>query len=199
MAGPITTFQKDFPSMYIRPAQTSKPFTLPDWAKAEVKEKMGHGGREVFVGGAGDHPRGRGVRGGQPAAEHPAGPADGGEARSGHHRGLQILQPLPQTLWPVNTVLGSHFAGLLLGNGSLDFNFLGDIKVFFIKPPKNRTFCRGSTATKSGVGEFTTHVRTYFSGWIGMFTGGTGFWPMAKHPVRFQQFATLPPDKTWKT
>ena len=22
-------------------------------------------------------------------------------------------------------------------------------------------------------GEFTTHVRTYFSGWIGMFTGGT--------------------------
>ena len=25
------------------------------------------------------------------------------------------------------------------------------------------------------VGEFTTHVRTYFSGWIGMFTGGTGF------------------------
>ena len=23
-----------------------------------------------------------------------------------------------------------------------------------------------------GVGEFTTHVRTYFSGWIGMFTGG---------------------------
>ena len=26
-----------------------------------------------------------------------------------------------------------------------------------------------------GVGEFTTHFRTYFSGWIGMFTGGTGF------------------------
>ena len=25
------------------------------------------------------------------------------------------------------------------------------------------------------VGEFTTHVGTYFSGWIGMFTGGTGF------------------------
>ena len=24
-----------------------------------------------------------------------------------------------------------------------------------------------------GVGEFTTHFRTYFSGWIGMFTGGT--------------------------
>ena len=24
------------------------------------------------------------------------------------------------------------------------------------------------------VGEFTTHFRTYFSGWIGMFTGGTG-------------------------
>ena len=23
-----------------------------------------------------------------------------------------------------------------------------------------------------GVGEFTTHFRTYFSGWIGMFTGG---------------------------
>ena len=26
-----------------------------------------------------------------------------------------------------------------------------------------------------GVGEFTTHFRAYFSGWIGMFTGGTGF------------------------
>ena len=25
------------------------------------------------------------------------------------------------------------------------------------------------------VGEFTTHFRTYFSRWIGMFTGGTGF------------------------
>ena len=25
------------------------------------------------------------------------------------------------------------------------------------------------------VGEFTTHFRTYFSGWIGMFTGGAGF------------------------
>ena len=25
------------------------------------------------------------------------------------------------------------------------------------------------------VGEFTTHFRTYFSGWIGMLTGGTGF------------------------
>ena len=24
------------------------------------------------------------------------------------------------------------------------------------------------------VGEFTTHFRTYFGGWIGMFTGGTG-------------------------
>ena len=24
-----------------------------------------------------------------------------------------------------------------------------------------------------GVGEFTTHFRAYFSGWIGMFTGGT--------------------------
>ena len=24
-----------------------------------------------------------------------------------------------------------------------------------------------------GVGEFTTHFRTYFSGWIGMFTRGT--------------------------
>ena len=26
-----------------------------------------------------------------------------------------------------------------------------------------------------GVGEFTTHVRTYFSGWMGMFIGGMGF------------------------
>ena len=26
-----------------------------------------------------------------------------------------------------------------------------------------------------GVGEFTTHFNTYFSGWIGTFTGGTGF------------------------
>ena len=25
------------------------------------------------------------------------------------------------------------------------------------------------------VGRCTTHFRTYFSGWIGMFTGGTGF------------------------
>ena len=25
-------------------------------------------------------------------------------------------------------------------------------------------------------GEFTTHFRTYFSGWIGMFTGATEFW-----------------------
>ena len=31
--------------------------------------------------------------------------------------------------------------------------------------------CFGS---QFGVGEFTTHFRTYFSGWIGM-TGGTGF------------------------
>ena len=23
-----------------------------------------------------------------------------------------------------------------------------------------------------GIGEFTTHFRTYFRGWIGMFTGG---------------------------
>ena len=26
-----------------------------------------------------------------------------------------------------------------------------------------------------GVGDFTTRFRTYFSGWIGMFTGGVGF------------------------
>ena len=26
-----------------------------------------------------------------------------------------------------------------------------------------------------GVGEFNTHFRPYLSGWIGMFTGGTGF------------------------
>ena len=26
-----------------------------------------------------------------------------------------------------------------------------------------------------GVGEFTTHFRTYFSGWIGMFTGANRF------------------------
>ena len=26
---------------------------------------------------------------------------------------------------------------------------------------------------KQMVGEFTTHFRTWFSGWIGMFTGGT--------------------------
>ena len=26
-----------------------------------------------------------------------------------------------------------------------------------------------------GAGEFTTHLRLDFSGWIGMFTGGTGF------------------------
>ena len=30
------------------------------------------------------------------------------------------------------------------------------------------------------VGEFTTHFRTYFSGWIGRFTGGFGFCPMAR-------------------
>ena len=29
-----------------------------------------------------------------------------------------------------------------------------------------------------GVGEFTTHFRTYLSGWIGMFSGSTGFSPM---------------------
>ena len=36
---------------------------------------------------------------------------------------------------------------------------------------------RGSTPMEShfGVDEFTTHVRTYFSGWIGMCAGGTGF------------------------
>ena len=33
------------------------------------------------------------------------------------------------------------------------------------------------------VGEFTTHVRTYFSGWIGMFTGGT-IWILTHGHVR---------------
>ena len=39
----------------------------------------------------------------------------------------------------------------------------------------------GSTPLVShfGVGEFATHFRTYFSGWIGMFTGGTEFWILA--------------------
>ena len=41
--------------------------------------------------------------------------------------------------------------------------------------PAPEEFGRGSTPIGShfGVGEFTTHFRTYFSGWIGMFTGGT--------------------------
>ena len=30
-----------------------------------------------------------------------------------------------------------------------------------------------SMGSHLGVGEFTTHFRTYLSGWIGMFTGGT--------------------------
>ena len=30
-----------------------------------------------------------------------------------------------------------------------------------------------------GVGEFTTHFRTDLSGWIGLFTGVTGFRPIA--------------------
>ena len=37
-----------------------------------------------------------------------------------------------------------------------------------------------------GVGEFTTHFRTYFSGWIGMFTGGYDLafdpWPHSHIP-----------------
>ena len=43
------------------------------------------------------------------------------------------------------------------------------------------TYGRGSKPMGShfGLGEFTTHFRTYFSGWIGMFTGGMGFGPMA--------------------
>ena len=55
-----------------------------------------------------------------------------------------------------------------------------------------------------GIGEFTTHFRTDFSGWIGMFTGGTiwvltqsqmasvflpnhwkkGWWPRKTHPFQ---------------
>ena len=40
---------------------------------------------------------------------------------------------------------------------------------------KGRTCGHGSKPMGSnfGVGEFTTHFRTYFSGWIGMFTAGT--------------------------
>ena len=43
-----------------------------------------------------------------------------------------------------------------------------------------------------GVGEFTTHFRTYVSGWIGMFTGGTGFnaWPY--------DFCSTPPEARLK-
>ena len=39
----------------------------------------------------------------------------------------------------------------------------------------SRSFGCGSKPVGShfGVGEFTTHFRTYFGGWIGMFTGGT--------------------------
>ena len=35
-----------------------------------------------------------------------------------------------------------------------------------------------------GVGEFTTHFRTYFSGWIGMFTGGT-IWVLTHGHMNF--------------
>ena len=55
----------------------------------------------------------------------------------------------------VKTVLGSHFGGRCTTRA-------GFILADFV------------------VGEFTTHFRTYFSGWIGMFTGGKpGFdpWP----------------------
>ena len=33
-----------------------------------------------------------------------------------------------------------------------------------------------------GIGEFTTHFRTCFSGWIGMFTGGT-IWILTRASV----------------
>ena len=39
-------------------------------------------------------------------------------------------------------------------------------------PPKKDVTVGQNQCTIFGVGEFTTHFRTYFSGWIGMFTGG---------------------------
>ena len=47
-----------------------------------------------------------------------------------------------------------------------------------------------------GVGEFTTHFRTYFSGWIGMFTGLRALdfdpWPSARGPLGTKRNARGP-------
>ena len=65
------------------------------------------------------------------------------------------------------------------------------------------TFGCGSKAMGShfGMGEFTAHVRTYFSGWIGMFTEGT-IWVLThgrlnpKLPVSNQRQLLLP-SRSW--
>ena len=80
--------------------------------------------------------------------------------------------------------------GVLLGNpfwylASRCFRTLGSTSVLLnvYTAPNVPPFGCGSKPTESHfwVGEFTTHFRTYFSGWIGSRSQdfGTGFWPMA--------------------
>ena len=50
-----------------------------------------------------------------------------------------------------------------------------------------------TTGSDFGVGEFTTHFRTDFSGWIGMFTGGTSWILTHGHTIQYHtiQYHTI--------
>ena len=48
-----------------------------------------------------------------------------------------------------------------------------------------------------GVGQFTTHFKTYFSGWIGMFTGGTIWLLTHGHQTPAPKFAPLFVSLLW--
>ena len=72
------------------------------------------------------------------------------------------------------------FAGLL--NSKRETGNLRKKKIGFWGDPEG---CGGRNQWYHfGVGEFTTHFRTYFSGWIGVFTGGKPIWLLThgNHP-----------------